>query len=236
MTGSKNSPRSYRVNFSGKELYDTVYVTANPQLYRIENGIYDIDPINVEVHAQIDVWQDQWDDDHRTVMPDVVTEAALDAAERYPDKRLIVHYLQPHAPYVGPTGVNELPTEYLNFWQSFRDGKFDVSLDTAIRAYRENVELVLPHVSTLLSEFQGKTVVSADHGELLGERDSPIPIRRFGHLTDRYLPPLIEVPWLVYERPPRREIVSEVPVQQSDEESYDSEELKQRLRDLGYAE
>lgn len=225
-----------RANFSDMKLHDTVYVTANPQLYRIENGIYDIEPINVEFHAQIDIWQDGWDEHHRTVMPGIVTEAARKAAERYPNKRLIVHYLQPHAPYVGPTGVAELPTEYLNFWASFRDGKFEVSLETAIKAYRENLELVLPHVSTLLSEFGGKTVVTADHGELLGERDSPIPVRRFGHLSSRNFPALIEVPWLVNERPPRPEIVAEPPERDHVDEEIDAETVKQRLRDLGYAE
>jgi hypothetical protein len=75
-------------------------------------------------------------------MVEVVTEAALEAAEWYPNERLIVHYLQPHAPYIGPTGVNEFPTEYLNFWRSFRDGEFDVSLSSGwigshIKAYRK---------------------------------------------------------------------------------------------------
>ena len=202
----------------------------------IENGIYDVDPINVSFHKQIDVWQDHWHDEHRTVMPEVVTEAAIDAAERYPDKRLIVHYLQPHAPYVGPTGIERLPTEYLNFWEAFRDGKFDVSLETAKQAYRENLELVLPHVSELLSEFEGRTVVTADHGELLGERDSPIPIRRFGHPSHTDLPALVEVPWFVSESGARRDIVAAPPEAGEEDADLDSEVVKNRLRDLGYTE
>lgn len=225
-----------RANFSGVDLRDTVYITANPQLYRIENGIYDVEPIDASFHERIDVWRDHWHDTHRTVMPDVVTEAAREAAETYPDKRLIVHYLQPHAPYVGPTGKRELPTEYLNFWHSFREGKFDISLDTVRRAYRENLELVLPHVSELLSELEGRTVVTADHGELLGDRDSPIPVRRFGHPSHTDLPALVEVPWLVSENGPRREIVAEEPDEAEVGADLDSEVVKDRLRDLGYTE
>lgn len=225
-----------RANFSDRELHDTVYVTANPQLYRIENGIYDVEPINVSFHEQMDVWQDHWHEEHRTVMPEVVTEAAIGAATRYPDKRLIVHYLQPHAPYVGKTGRKELPTEYLDFWRSFEDGKFDVSLDTARRAYRENLELVLPHVSELLSVLEGRTVVTADHGELLGERDAPIPIRRFGHPAHTDLPALVEVPWFVSESGTRREIVAEPPESREEGPDLDSDVVKDRLRDLGYTE
>jgi hypothetical protein len=168
-------------------------------------------------------------------MPDVVTEAARAAAEEYPNKRLIIHYLQPHAPYVGPTGVEQLPTEYLNFWTSFEEGKFDISLDKAKMAYRENLELVLPYVAELLSELGGKTVVTADHGELLGERDRPIPVRQYGHPSNRFLRPLIEVPWLEHQNGPRRKIVSEAPNKQ-DEEEYDSASVASRLRDLGYVE
>lgn len=225
-----------RANFLDRELYDTVYVTANPQLYRIENGIYQVEPINVSFHKQIDVWQDHWHDEHRTVMPDVVTEAAIDAARQYPDKRLIVHYLQPHAPYVGKTGKEELPTEYLDFWASFQNGKFDVSLETAKNAYIENLELVLPYASELLSVLEGKTVITADHGELLGERDSPIPIRRFGHPAHTDLPALVEVPWFVSESGPRREIVTSSPTPEKGDETPDSEVVKDRLRDLGYTE
>jgi len=225
-----------RANFSDKELYDTVYVTANPQLYKNQNGLQDVDPMKVSFHDRIDVWQDNWHDEHHTVMPEVVTEAALEAAEEYPNKRLIIHYLQPHAPYVGRTGIEELPTEYLSFWGSFRDGEFDVPLEKVKQAYRENLELVIPHVSELLSEFEGRTVVTADHGELLGERDFPIPIRRYGHPSYTKVPEVIEVPWLVHENGDRPDIVAEIPEDTEEGVSVDSGVVKERLRDLGYAE
>lgn len=225
-----------KANFAGKELYDTVYVTANPQLFRIETGVYDSGPIDVPFHDQIDVWQDQWHDEHETVMPDVVTRAALEAAEEYPNKRLIIHYLQPHAPYIGETGRKELPTDYLNFWSSFRSGEFDISLETAKQAYRENLKLVLPHVSELLSKFEGKTVVTSDHGELLGERDSPIPIRRYGHIPYANIPALLEVPWLVYENGDRPDITVDQPDYREGNNTPDPDVVKERLQNLGYTE
>lgn len=221
-----------RANFSGRQLHDTIYVTANPQLYRIQDGSDGAPPIDVSFYKQVEVWQDSWHEQHGTVLPEAVTDAALEVAREHPNKKYIVHYLQPHAPFVGPTGLAEIPTEYTGLWGRFRDGTVDVSLDTAKQAYRENLDLVLPHVATLLSEIDGKTVVTADHGELLGERDRPIPIRRFGHPAYTPLPALVDVPWLVHESGPRPEIVAETPGERT--ETHDSDVVTDRLKDLGY--
>jgi hypothetical protein len=225
-----------RKNLSNRDMTDTVYVTGNPQLYRLENGIYDAEAINVDFHAQVDVWRDEgWDNTYHTVRPEVITEAALKAAENYPDKRFIVHYMQPHAPYIGPTG-EDLPTDHLDFWGQFRDGTFTLSLDVARKAYRENLGLVLSDVKSLLSEIEGKTVVTADHGESLGDRDWPIPIRRYGHTFNSQRKELVEVPWLVFTRGDRRDIVAEKSKENPEPDDIDDGVVKKRLEDLGYRE
>lgn len=208
-------------------------MTANPQLYRIENGIYDVDPIDVSFHATVEVWQNGWDDEHRTVRPETLRDAALKAAEEYPHKRVIVHFMQPHAPYIGPTGVSNLPTDYLNFWSAYDDGEFDIDLETAKQAYRENLKLVLPSLKDLLDKFQGKTVVTADHGELLGDRDWPIPVRRYGHPPHTNHTKLVEVPWFEHTNGERKRITSE-PTDEANTD-LDSAVVEERLRDLGYA-
>lgn len=153
-------------------------------------------------------------------------------AEQYPNKRLIVHYLQPHAPYIGQTG-QDLPTDYLNFWNSWKAGEFSVDLETVRQAYRENIELVIPHIQTLLNSLQGKTIITADHAELLGERDAPIPIKRYGHGEHTYISELVEVPWLVHQNGNRKEIHPENESQNSRKE-VSEEALNDRLADLGY--
>jgi hypothetical protein len=90
-------------------------------------------------------------------------------------------------------------------------------------------------VSELLSELEGKTVVTADHGELLGDRDFPIPLRRFGHPSVTNLSPLIEVPWLVNERGTRPDIISQTP-ENTNDSIVDSSVVEDRLKDLGYTE
>ncbi|MFC6733703.1 hypothetical protein [Haladaptatus sp. GCM10025893] len=84
-----------RANLHGKQLLDTVYVTANPQLCKHR------EEISVAFYAEDDVWRDGWDTSHKTVTPEILTERALAAADRYPEKRLLVHYMQPHYPFIG---------------------------------------------------------------------------------------------------------------------------------------
>lgn len=216
-----------RHNFQSRDFRDTIYITANPQLHRHK------EEINVDFFQEYQVWIDNWAEDYRTVKPDVVTEKSLSVAEEHPNKRLIIHYLQPHAPYIGPTG-KELPKDYLNFWSSFTAGEFDLDLETAKQAYYENVEVVIPHVERLLNELQGKTVVTADHAELLGERDKPIPIRRYGHVAYTYIPELVEVPWLTYQNGDRKEVIAENKSTEETDRRVTEDTVKERLKDLGY--
>lgn len=168
-------------NFSGGDATDTVYVTGNPQFYRIQNGISDLDPIDCQFYQSINVWKDNWDEKHRTVRPEVVTNAAIKAARTYPNKRILIHYLQPHAPYIGPTGSKKLPTDVLDFWGRFKSGKIDVNLNVVHQAYQENLELVLADIERLFNQLAGKIVLTADHGEMLGERSGPLPTKKYGH-------------------------------------------------------
>lgn len=212
------SPEFIRGNFSGKKLHDLVYVTANNWYAKIK------DDIDAEVHALNSVDRDIMDG--RTSHPETVSDAAREAAETYPEKRLMVHYMQPHWPYLGPTG------------DKFREGPFhevirttDATHEDVMQAYRENLNMVLSEVETLLDDLEGKTVVSADHGELLGERERPIPIKTYRHPEGVYVDSLVKVPWHVYESGERRNIVSEPPVEGED---IDIESVEEHLKDLGY--
>lgn len=74
-----------------------MYVSANgyvPELGLDQDGTF---------HAVINVLN-QWDDDLETVRPEAVTNAARKAHRDYPDKRIIVHYMQPHIPFITEAG------------------------------------------------------------------------------------------------------------------------------------
>jgi len=224
-------------NFSQRDMTDTVYVTANPNLYKAEMEKSGEGTIGVEFYKEVNVWRNGWHEEYRTVMPEKVTEATLEAAENHPNKRLLVHYLQPHAPYIGPTGIENFPTSYLNFWGKFQEGIVDVDMETVRKAYRENLELVLPYVKEVMERMEGKTIVTSDHGELFGERDSPIPIKRYGHPNmNTHIPELVTVPWLVSQNGERRKIIAEEPINQTTSHPEAGESVEQRLEDLGYAQ
>jgi len=110
--------------------------------------------------------------------------------------------------------------------------EFDGERKELRRAYRENLKLVLEEVARLQDELVGKTVITADHGELLGERSQPIPIREYGHPGGTYLEQLVKAPWITLEFDERKSIESgEVAAK---EPNMDTDEVENQLRALGY--
>ncbi|MFU1783400.1 hypothetical protein ACM16X_18720 [Haloarcula japonica] len=218
-----------KANFDGRELLDTVYVTGSPMLHRHRSKI------KTQLHDVINVWnEDGWDEQYRTVLPKTMTEAAIEAKERYPNKRLLVHYLQPHYPFLGPTGQEHFDLGRLDFeWYKLLSGKLNVSDAVVKRAFKENLDVVLPEVERLFDEFSGKTVVSADHGQVIGKRGFPIPIREYGHPQGIYSEELVTVPWLTYESGDRPEIIAENSGESATTD-HDEEAARQRLEHLGY--
>lgn len=214
-------------NFQGREFPDTVYVSANHQIARLKTPFYRRVRIYEDEHR---LFPDVLDDPPLVAMPETVVEAALDARRAHPDKRLIVHFLQPHAPYLGKTGkeIHAItdPTEAEDVWYAkLRDG--ELSRETVVSAYLENLEIVLKHVNTLVGTLPGKTVVTADHGEAFGERGV------YAHPGGKFVEELVKVPWLTVDRGNRPEI--------QDGDSTDrgeglDDDIRARLADLGYVE
>jgi hypothetical protein len=112
-------------------------------------------------------------------------------------------------------------------------GEIDVDLSVAQQAYRENLELVLDDVARLFDIFDGKIVLTSDHGEMLGERGGLLPTRKYGHPPSIPAPKLREVPWFEHVSGPRRNVLAEEPIK-SDPEDVADETVKERLQDLGY--
>lgn len=204
-----NSKDFMDVNFVGKELHDTVYVTSNPHAERIPAGTF---------HAFEPVYLSNWSDELGTVLPDAVVEATRRAREEYEDKRLIAHFMQPHAPFIGEFGesiphtVARTPeASTRSVWANIRYGFEDVTIDDVRRAYRENTEIAYTAARELASSLDGKTVVTSDHGELLGERLYPIPVKGLGHAEVPNVRVMREVPWYELEADERRSITAEPP-------------------------
>ena len=221
-----------RTNIHKKDLSDTVYVTANGQIQNHR------DEIDANFHDIIPLYFEEWDDDLGTVPPQRVTERAIKVGERYPNKRLLVHYVQPHFPFIGDDTEadkhrkSESEYEY-PFWQRVFNGETELSEDDIWEAYRKTLVMALPHVERAVESLFGKSVVTSDHGNVIGERAIPIPIREYGHPAALYHPKLVEVPWLVCENGNRKQIVSE-PSRGSSSLRPDPTVVTDRLEDLGY--
>jgi len=219
-------------NFADRSLLDTVYVTANPQLHSNRKRL---DP---ELHATVNVWQgEDWDDDRHTVMPETMADRTLEAAERFPNKRLISHFIQPHYPFLADDPVFDHEQafdtpEEVSCWQQVMTGSLSVDPGAVWAAYRETLDRALPAVEHLLSELDGKTVVTADHGNMIGERARPIPVREWGHPQGIYTEKLVRVPWLVHESGDRRKITPDEPGQSEGTDPI--ENVSERLKELGY--
>jgi hypothetical protein len=190
---------------------------------------------------------DAWSDEHGTVLPEDVVEATLRAHDSYPNKRLVVHFMQPHRPYLGETekelqrqhnigGFNrylaytdEAPTT-VSFSKLIENG--EVPVEKAQSAYRETLDIVLDQVERLIGRLPGKSVVSADHGEMLGERIIPLTSPKFGH-SHQYIrnETLYRVPWLELPTSERREVIADEPI---GGDSGSSAEIQGRLQALGY--
>lgn len=219
-------------NFDGKDLCDTVYVTANPQLHRNR------DRINVDLHHIEDVWlEDGWDADLGTVLPETMNKYAKRAAEEFPRKRLIIHYIQPHYPFIsGETEadkghIND-PEGKLNVWNQLMNGQFNQEQEQkVVQSYYENLDEVIPAVEELLEHLEGKTVVTSDHGNMLGERAFPFPIREWGHPRGLYMEQLTKVPWHTHQNGERKVIEAE---SHDEVELEATEAAEDRLEQLGY--
>jgi len=177
---------------------EIVYVNGNPRVANEYTGRF---------HAIDHVWERAWDDRFDTVLPDAMREAALAAVERYPDKRIFVHFVQPHIPYIGETAEG-LPggasIQTMRPDAADREAKpyaavkrGDVDPETIRTAYRESLALAMDAVDDLVERLPGKTVVTADHGELLGERGGLRygEVSAWGHPELTPADELLTVPW-----------------------------------------
>ena len=162
---------------------DTVYVSGNPHISN--HSVQGWKGSEHFAHVE-EVHSYAWDRPLGTVRPRDMVRGALRIKSRFPDFRMIAHFMQPHEPYLGET----------RFAHGIRRAYFDeTTLDwTSLRkAYRDNLLAVLREIHMLIDRLEGNTVITSDHGELLGE------YFLFHHWRWLYVKELAEIPWLQVE-------------------------------------
>jgi hypothetical protein len=217
-----------RANFAHSDLKDTVYITANPQLSKHH------DEIDVSFYSEQNLWStDAWDDDLGTVRPEGVARAARHANEEYPNKRLLVHFMQPHYPFRNSpfdSGALLADQNEKFFWHKLMTGDLQVGLSDIWDAYADNFDWVLNSIEDLLPDLDGKVVLTSDHGNMIGERAAPVPTVEYGHPPGIYTRQLVEVPWVEFHSKNRRDIQAEESVSSTQIDA----DIQERLEDLGY--
>lgn len=162
-----------RKNFSQGDFSDIVYITANPFFHEKKfEKLTGRKPDEV-FHEVFHTYETDWSEEEKTVLPEPMLRDAETAEKLFPDKRKVIHFMQPHHPFVNfdlvDSGFDDILSKeiYENEWDLAMRG--EISHETVKEAYTENLEIVMPYVKEIAEKLSGKTVLTSDHGNLLGE-------------------------------------------------------------------
>lgn len=206
------------------EMAETVYVTGNP----FSRDFFTDDDFQV----LDEVWRYAWDDDQGTIHPEPLTERAIAHYRAHDPERMIVHYMQPHRPFVTHPEIDsglefdfsERSGESTSVWDQLRRG--ELSREEVNEAFVDNLRYALDDVQRLLSNIDAETVVlTADHGNLLGEHglyDHPIGVPH---------PLLRKVPWCPTTA---RDTARDSPRSKEELTTESESAVTERLESLGY--
>lgn len=206
-----------------KAVSETTYISGNP--HTIAKNL-DVNALG----ALENVWRYGVDPDTGTVLPDTLTDVAIHHSRRNDPPKMIVHYMQPHWPFIPKPISNR---EFLGDddvgrdpWERLRLG--EVEREDVWLCYRENLRYVLDHLPVLLENVDAeRAVITADHGNSLGEYGV------FGHPSRVLTPELRRVPWCettAVDKKTREPDLSQYNMEDTDSGT-DREEL---LENLGY--
>lgn len=199
VSAGSHSSEWTRQNFTGREFGDMVYVSANPHTSKLAGDCF---------HNLNEMWKTDYDESAGTVLPSTMVDAIRDAVAEYPNKRVVGHFMQPHGPMIG-SDVSE-SEEKERYWE----------------AYDQNLEHVMEEVDDLVDDIPGRTVVSADHGQIAPSTVGDI-VGLSGHKPGLRNPGLVCVPWAVSGGQRRR-------ITTGDTDRATAADADERLRDLGY--
>ena len=155
----------------------------------------------------IPVWKLDFDEELNTVHPRKIVMYSKILLERYPEKKFIIHLMQPHYPFLnknieGTTGIKKLTDRMLNkrsgpgitVFHKLQKGL--ITLNEVKDSYNENLFIVMKYVVDIVNLLDGKIFITSDHGEALGENyHKYLPIKVYGHPRGTRINALTDVPW-----------------------------------------
>jgi hypothetical protein len=210
-------------HFREGDYRDVVYISGNPHINSRKTG----EGFNVKecFHKVVDVWNFGWDNKLGTVHPREINKAFMKEFRLFPNKRYVLHYLQPHAPFLS---LKESQTVGITILQKMMKTPFGEMLRSFIGTNRLwAIERKLSQLKLGISKLDPYTAALRAVGEegfrkayednlrivlehvrmLLEEVEGNFVVvgdhgellgehGRFGHIYEReFLPPLTTVPW-----------------------------------------
>ena len=167
---------------------ETVLVTGNTWTDRY---------LDADAFAAVDeVWKYAWDDTQGTVPARAITDRGIVAARERDPERLVLHYMQPHHPFLpdpvagdGGMARTGAHSSGANPWVALRRG--ELSVERVWAAYEANLRYVLEAVAVAVENIDAeRVVITADHGNLFGDWGL------YGHPMNVPHPALVTVPWV----------------------------------------
>jgi len=240
---------------------DVVYIAANPHV----NSKKSVKRFTASNHfAEIyDLWDYGWSPKYRTVHPKDANNEMLKVSRENPEKRIIIHYNQPHEPYLNI----EVSRRYASprerrlarsFWRIIRFAlnkrlfglmpywKLREFLGASPACAMDEVRRVYGEKAIREAYEDNLRIVLAYVNKLLGELKGRVVITSdHGELLGEdglYLHPQIKhpilsnVPWFVVENAKEIGNIETEETLVGKEEDPDRDKIEDRLRDLGYLE
>ena len=199
--------------FSGRKCKDIVYVTGTPWLteYAIVTQPGQQHLGYNPFHEIVLGFKYETLDYSGTSNPTEMSRIALETREKFPGKRLIVHNMQPHFPFIGAIPLKPADWESLrremfildktivgeehrfgeykpenSLWKVMKEGI--ITREEAWQGYKENLKFVLKQIPEW-KKLGKRVIISADHGECF------LDYGMDGHPSGMRIETLVKVPW-----------------------------------------
>lgn len=165
---------------------DTIYITAAP---------FSRSKINSRHFYELDeVWKYAFDNKIGTVRPRPVTDRAVYHRRQHPNKKMIVHYMQPHFPAISDPELGGKIEPHKggwpdSIWTKLSNG--EISKDSVWEAYTNNLRRVLDELELLMNNIDSDNmIITSDHGNAFGG------LGFYGHGSNLSINSVRKVPWI----------------------------------------
>jgi|AntDeeMetagen285_2_1112576.scaffolds.fasta_scaffold04106_2 hypothetical protein len=157
--------------------------------------------------------------------PRYVTDRAIDVGRNEEYERLVLHYFQPHSPWVANANADnsELRPHEEGFGYITETG----DSDSAWEAYLDDLRWVLDDIEILINNIDAdKIVITADHGDAFGEYNV------LSHKIGAIHPKIRKVPWMVTSGKDTNTHTTSI--EEPDDTAVNKEQIDNQLSALGY--